>query len=267
MHVFMYYYTNSGTGTWWGRNFVSMALTFRLATVTLCKMGALLEKLVDVESGAKSYVKLILGWVQSIRALQARQGEPEKNWISIYDFVVFMVDNCPENIGAAGGVCVLLEAQRRLAYDEMACSGVRGDQLGNYVVSEVANCGLHIVNTFSANYNRTWKAVEESFINEGVDKASRDSDGDDAPESFDTSMVDGGGEGGGRGGGAMSTTLVGSEHDAKHGLWQRAGAGKSAAESKAMAYARWAFKSLSTAVTYRAWGGRGGEDGGGTCSD
>jgi len=178
-----------------------MALTFRLATVTLCKMGALLEKLVDVESGAKSYVKLILGWVQSIRALQARQGEPEKNWISIYDFVVFMVDNCPENIGAAGGVCVLLEAQRRLAYDEMACSGVRGDQLGNYVVSEVANCGLHIVNTFSANYNRTWKAVEESFINEGVDKASRDSDGDDTPESFDPSLVDGGGVGGGGGGG------------------------------------------------------------------
>ena len=46
-----------------------MALTFRLATVTLCNMGALLEKLVDVESGAKSYVKLILGWVQSIRAV------------------------------------------------------------------------------------------------------------------------------------------------------------------------------------------------------
>ena len=59
----MYYYEKSGTGTWWGRNFVSMALTFKLATVTLCKMGALLEKLVEVESGAKSYVKLILGWV------------------------------------------------------------------------------------------------------------------------------------------------------------------------------------------------------------
>ena len=85
-----------------------MALTFRLATVTLCKMGALLEKLVGVESGAKSYVKLILGWVQSIRVLQARQGEPEKNWISIYDFVVFMVDKCPENIDTAGGLCVLL---------------------------------------------------------------------------------------------------------------------------------------------------------------
>ena len=117
MYVFMYYYEKSGTGTWWGRNFVSMALTFKLATVTLCKMGALLEKLVGVESGAKSYVKLILGWVQSIRALQARQGEPEKNWISIYDFVVFMVDNCPENIGASGGVCVLLEVRRRLVYD------------------------------------------------------------------------------------------------------------------------------------------------------
>jgi len=172
MYVFMYYYEKLGTGTWWGRHFVSMALTFRLATVTLCKMGALIEKVDRAESGAKSYVKIILGWVQSIRALQARQGEPEKNWISIYDFVVFMVDNCPENIGGAGGVCVLLEVQRRLVYDEMARSGVRGDELGNYVVSEVANCGLHVVNTFSANYNKTWKAVEESFINEGVDKAS-----------------------------------------------------------------------------------------------
>jgi len=47
-----------------------------------------------------------------------------------------MVDNCPENIGAAGGVCVLLEVQRRHVYDEMARSGVRGDEMGNYVVSE-----------------------------------------------------------------------------------------------------------------------------------
>ena len=90
-----------------------MALTFRLATVTL----ALIEKVDRTESGAKSYVKIILGWVQSIRALQARQGEPQKNWIGIYDFVMFMVDNCPENIGATGGVCVLLEEQRRLVYD------------------------------------------------------------------------------------------------------------------------------------------------------
>ena len=82
------------------------------------------------------------------------RGSRRKTGSSIYDFVVFMVDNCPENIGAAGGVCVLLEAQRRLVYDEMARSGVRGDELGNYVVSEVANCGLHIVNTFSANYNK-----------------------------------------------------------------------------------------------------------------
>jgi hypothetical protein len=81
MYVFMYYYEKLGTGTWWGRNFVSMALTFRLATVTLCKMGALIEKVDRTESGAKSYVKIILGWVQSIRALQARQGEPEKNWM------------------------------------------------------------------------------------------------------------------------------------------------------------------------------------------
>ena len=57
------YYEKSGTGTWWGRNFVSMALTFRLATVTLCKMGALFEKVERTESGVKSYVKVILGWV------------------------------------------------------------------------------------------------------------------------------------------------------------------------------------------------------------
>ena len=72
MYVFMYYYEKSGTGTWWGRNFVSMALTFRLATVTLCKMGALIEKVDRTESRAKSYVKIILGWVQSIRALHSR---------------------------------------------------------------------------------------------------------------------------------------------------------------------------------------------------
>ena len=65
-----------------------MALTLRLATVTLCKMGALIGKVDRTESGAKSYVKIILGWVQSIRALQPRYGETEKNWISIYDFVV-----------------------------------------------------------------------------------------------------------------------------------------------------------------------------------
>ena len=42
------------------------------------------------------------------------------------------------------------------------------------------------------------------------------------------------------------------------GLWARSGAGKSAAESKAMAYARWAFKGLSTAVPYRAFLARHG---------
>ena len=87
-----------------------MAVTFKLCGITLCKMGALLEKVNCSEKGAGSYVAEIFGWISFVRALQVRQGEPDAHLLSIYDFVVFMVDNCPENIGAAGGVCALLES-------------------------------------------------------------------------------------------------------------------------------------------------------------
>ena len=87
-----------GTSTWWGRNFLAMAITFSLGGLRLAKMAALLEK-VDktVAAGAEGYVEAILGWVEDVRALQQRLGEEDANLLSIYDFAVFMVGSlsCP----------------------------------------------------------------------------------------------------------------------------------------------------------------------------
>jgi len=242
-----------GTSTWWGRNFISMAICFNLGGLRKGKMTALIEKVdKSVEDGAAGYVEVIIGWVKDSRAMQRRLGEPDKNLLSIYDFAVFMVDNCPENVGESGGVCALLEKQRRMAYDEMCESGVRAPELGEYVPSKIANCGLHVVNTFSANYNRRWKEVDEILVHQLKKKkedarraervgADSQSPVEEGSNSYDQTMDDGAADGGGKG----------SERDAKEGLWCFLHSSKSKSDSKAMAYARWAYKALSCCVIYR----------------
>jgi len=49
----------------------------------------------------------------------------------------------------------------------------------------------------------------------------------------------------------VESNLVGSAYDAKFGVWQRVDSAKSKDECKAMAYARWAYSSLSTCHIFR----------------
>jgi hypothetical protein len=103
-----------GASTWWGRDFISVAVSFKLGSLRIRKMVALIEKIaVTTAQGAESYVEAIAGLVEDIRALQRRQGEPDCNLLSVYDFVVWMVGNCPENVGTRGGVCTQLNMQQQ----------------------------------------------------------------------------------------------------------------------------------------------------------
>ena len=255
-----------GTSTWWGNGYVALAIAFRLGGLSLSKMAALLEKIETTAVGAKKYVEVIMGWIDDVRALQRRLGEKEADLLSIYDFGVFMVDNCPENIGLTGGVCALLEAERDKAYREMAASGVRGRGLGKYVGSTVANCGLHVVNTFSSNYNNTWKRVDAILVARHADQQQQIQASLSQPESAQLGQASqgtlgsegsveqcvgaDGGDGEERVAGA-AVAAAGTAHDAKHGIWSRVNSAKSAKESKAMTYARWTFTSLSTATIFR----------------
>ena len=137
---------------------------------------------------------------------------------------------------------------------------MRGQALGEFVKSKIAHCGLHVVNTFSANYNKHWKEVDELLVRKvraaaGRTPGQEEEDADDMdadegvhPDSYDQmAEEDGGDEDGGDAGGGGSNSAT----DAKKGLWWNLHSGKSKSESKAMTYARWSYKSLSTCLIFR----------------
>ncbi len=253
--------TFDGTSTWWGRSFVSMTVCFKLGGLRKSKMSTLIEKIDKTsECGALGYVELILGWVDDVRSLQRRLGEKDEHLLNIYDVGVFMVDNCPENVGANGGVCYLLEERRALAYVELQESDVRGSALGAYVKSKIVHCGLHVVNTFSSNYNARWKESDLDFVREYRATAAAgervgvcEEDGPhNVSESYDTAMY------GFHDDEPPVTQGGGSAVDTKKGIWWELNSGKSKLESKAMTYARWAYKTLSTCHVYREFLSRQG---------